>query len=110
MPKQTYRFSAYLASITIGVTALLIGTVVLDRFWTYVASPEARFHDGLMAWKLDGNDRLALKKLLPLAKAGNKDAAFIVADIYGEGNEGVPKDDAKAQYWFRVAALRAPKR
>lgn len=53
-----------------------------------------------------GNFKKALSELLPLARAGNAEAAYGVADMYRVG-KGVRKDAAEAARWYRVAAQRS---
>ena len=58
--------------------------------------------EGLEAAKA-GNFKKAMSELLPLAREGNPEAAYGVADLYRSGR-GVKQDFTQAARWYRVAA------
>jgi len=50
-----------------------------------------------------GDHAAALKKLKPLAEAGNADAEYDLGTMYSDGH-GVPRDPRQAQAWWEKAA------
>ncbi len=50
-----------------------------------------------------GDYTTALKEFLPLADQGNVIAQYNLGNMYSDG-QGVPKDDAEAVRWYRLAA------
>jgi TPR repeat protein len=50
-----------------------------------------------------GDYTTALKEFLPLADRGNVIAQYNLGNMYSDG-QGVPKDDAEAARWYRLAA------
>jgi hypothetical protein len=50
-----------------------------------------------------GNFKRALSELLPLARGGDAEAAYAVADLYRSGR-GVKQDFGEAAKWYRAAA------
>lgn len=62
---------------------------------------------GIRALK-DGNGDIALERLEPLAKIGDKTAQMIVGTMYAEGIGGVTRSEANAMYWFRRLGASGP--
>lgn len=62
------------------------------------------FGDGLAAYQA-GRYESAYRIWLPLAEAGDIDAAYNVARLYQAG-QGVAQDPAAAAHWYRLAAER----
>jgi TPR repeat protein len=52
---------------------------------------------------ITGDYTTALKEFLPLADQGNVIAQYNLGNMYSDG-QGVPKDDAEAVRWYRLAA------
>jgi len=64
----------------------------------------AGFAEGATAYN-NKNYALALKEVMPLAKAGNADAEHLLGLMYYMGR-GVPQDYKQAMVWHRKAALQ----
>lgn len=71
------------------------------------------YGDGMAAFR-DEDYKKALTLLLPYAKDGNPQAAFLIGEMYGprswgqkgENRNGVEQDNAKAIYWWGEAAKK----
>lgn len=92
MKKQIVRFVLGLVILAVTGLALLI---VYNH----------QMDEGVRAWK-EGNDAVAIEKFSPFASLGDQKAQFFLGSIYAYGI-GVAKDEAKAIYWFRRAAMFA---
>jgi TPR repeat protein len=53
-----------------------------------------------------GNYKSALRGLLPLAEQGDLRAQTTLGLLYYRGSKDVPRDEAEALKWFRLAAER----
>jgi hypothetical protein len=90
-----------------GVLALGILGVVHGAAW---ADP---YQDGMAAFRSEDYAK-ALSLLLPFAKDGNPEAAYLIAEMYGprswglkgENRNGVELDNAQAIYWWGEAAKK----
>lgn len=70
----------------------------------FAAKPSfAGMDEGGVAFKA-GNYRLAMREILPVARAGDAKAQAVVALMYEEGL-GVSKDLAQAAYWYEQSAV-----
>ena len=65
--------------------------------------PGCANHEAGKAAYQRGEYELAMRRLLPAAKAGNPSAQFLVGYMYDEG-QGVRRDAREAIYWLRMAA------
>lgn len=68
------------------------------------APVRADFEEGIAAFAY-GDYARALKDLQPLADQGNPYAQTALGEMYRDG-KGVPQDNAKAQFWYRLAAAQ----
>jgi TPR repeat protein len=79
-----------------GLILLLSGCVTNEQ---YLAN---NFQEGKNNFELK-NYRVAYEKLLPVARAGNRDAQYAVGYMYYYG-KGTLEDHTKARYWMVHAA------
>ena len=79
-----------------------VGLASLSLVMTAFAAMAQDFDKGLAAYRA-GNFTEALREWTPLAEQGNADAQFNLAFLYRNG-QGVPRDNAEAGRWFRLAA------
>ena len=71
------------------------------------------YEDGMLAFRSEDYGK-ALELLLPYAKDGNTEAAYLIGEMYGprswgqkgENRNGVEQDNAKAIYWWGEAAKK----
>ena len=70
------------------------------------ASAHAGFAEGASAYNAR-NYALALKEIVPLAKAGHADAQHLLGLMYYMGR-GVARDYNTAYLWFSIAASQTP--
>jgi TPR repeat protein len=88
----------------IRLTVLIVSGVVLLGLILMVLR-NLQFEAGVRALKA-GDYQTALSKLRPLAFLGDGPSQYAVGEMYAFGF-GVQKDDEKAIYWFRRAAILA---
>ena|ERR1700757_932833 len=88
----------FAVSIVCGSVVLVVVLIVLRNY---------RFEAGARALKT-GDYQTALGKLKPLAVLGDRPAQYVLGEMYAFGF-GVEKNDERAIYWFRKAALLAEK-
>ena len=81
------------------VTVLAVAGWLGYREWVFREGESLRA--GVMAWKV-GDNSTAWRKLLPLAKNGDREAQRTIAYMYALGS-GIPADDVRAQIWSRRA-------
>lgn len=85
--------------IAVSVCALAILVIVL------IVLRNLGFQAGARAFKA-GDYASALRIIRPLARLGDTPSQYVLGEMYAFGF-GVVKDDSKAIYWFRRAAVRS---
>ena len=84
---------------------VLIGCGLVIVVIAVIALRNYRFEAGARALET-GDYPTALSKLRPLASLGDSPSQYVLGEMYAFGF-GLQKDEAKAIYWFRRAAVLA---
>lgn len=95
-------FSLRAGALALGILGLVHGTALAGTY-----------EDGMLAFRSE-NYGQALTLLMPYAKEGNAEAAYLLGEMYGprswgqkgENRNGVEQDNAQAIYWWGEAAKK----